>query len=91
MINAGRKNSSRNPLFHRAYREWWGHDPNDAAGKPKGKTVMDILISKHPDQEDPDKKAFIECKELLVFLDVNVTASHVGLRINCLGLPGKVV
>ena len=52
-------------------------DPNDAAGKPEGKTVMDVLLSKHPDQEVPDKEAFIECEELPVFLDVDVTASHV--------------
>ena len=42
-------------------------DPSDASGKPQGKTVMNVLLSKHPDQQVPDKEAFIECEELPVF------------------------
>ena len=37
--------------------------PGDDAGKPKGKTVIEVLLSKHPEQANPDEEAFIECEE----------------------------
>ena len=52
-------------------------DPNESAGKPQGKSVMEVLLSKHPDQQIPDEEAFIQCKELPIFLDVEITASHI--------------
>jgi len=51
--------------------------PDDDAGKPQGKTVMEVLLSKHPDQINPDEEAFVECEELPIFLDVEITSSHV--------------
>ena len=30
------------------------------AGKPEGKTVMKVLLSKHPNQFNPDEEAFVE-------------------------------
>ena len=50
--------------------------PDDDAGKPQGKTVMEVLLSKHPDQINPDEEAFVECEELPIFLDVEITSSH---------------
>ena len=52
-------------------------DPNESAGKPQGKSVMEVLLSKHPDQQIPDEEAFIQCEELPIFLDVEITASHI--------------
>ena len=43
-------------------------DPNDAAGKTQGNTVKKILTKRF---------LFKKCKELPVFLDVDITASHV--------------
>ena len=51
--------------------------PDDDAGKPKGKTVMEVLLSKHPNQHNPNEEAFIQCDDLPEFLDTEVTASHV--------------
>ena len=38
--------------------------PDDDAGKPKGKTVMEVLQSKHPEQATPGEEAFVECSNL---------------------------
>ena len=54
--------------------------PGDDAGKPKGRTVMEVLLSKHPEQANPDEEAFIECEELPEFLYVEVTSSHAQLQ-----------
>jgi len=51
--------------------------PGDDAGKPKDRTVMEVLLSKQPEQANPDEEAFIECEELPEFLYVEVTSSHV--------------
>ena len=52
-------------------------DPNESAGKPQGKSVMEVLLSKHPDQQIPDEAAFIQCEELPIFLDVEITATYI--------------
>ena len=51
--------------------------PDEDAGKPKGKTVMEVLLSKHPNQHNPNEEAFIQSDDLPEFLDTEVTASHV--------------
>ena len=38
--------------------------PDDDAGKQKGKTVMKVLQSKHPEQATPGEEAFVECPNL---------------------------
>ena len=43
----------------------------------KGKTVMEVLLSNHPDQGNPNEEAFMHCNDLPEFLDNDVTASHV--------------
>ena len=40
-------------------------------------TVMEVLVSKHPEQMSPDEEAFVECNNLPDFLDVEVTSSHI--------------
>ena len=49
--------------------------PDDDAGK--GKTVQEILQSKHPEQKAPDPEAFLACDELPVLIDIDVTGEHV--------------
>ena len=51
--------------------------PDADTRMPQGKTVMEVLLSKHPDQITPDEEAFVECEELPIFLDVEITSSHV--------------
>ena len=38
---------------------------------------MEVLLSKHPEQANPDEEAFIECEELPEFLHVEMTSSHI--------------
>ena len=53
-------------------------DEFEYKGKPKSKTVMEVLLSKRPDQVNPNKEAFIQCNNLPAFLLTEVTAaSHV--------------
>jgi hypothetical protein len=49
--------------------------PDDDAGK--GKTVWEVLESKHPDQVDPDPEAFLECNDLPTLVEIDVTAEHI--------------
>ena len=48
--------------------------PDDDAGT--GKTVQEVLESKHPEQREPDPEAFIICEDLPVLIDVDVMADH---------------
>ena len=49
--------------------------PNQDAFKPAGKTVLQVLKMKHPNQADPHPDAFIDCEDLPAFM--TVTESHV--------------
>ena len=51
--------------------------PDDDAGKPKGKTVMEVLQSKHPEQATPCEEAFVECPNLPDLFFVEITSSHI--------------
>ena len=51
--------------------------PHEEAIKPAGKTVLEVLEMKHPDQAKPHSDAFVACDELPVLIDVIVTESHV--------------
>ena len=51
--------------------------PNEDAIKPAGKTVLEVLKMKHPNQADPHPDAFIDCDDLPALIDVTVTESHV--------------
>ena len=55
-------------------------DPGaEAQGKDGGlqKTVFDILQEKHPPQKHADPRAFIQCEELPLLEDVDITSSHI--------------
>jgi hypothetical protein len=49
--------------------------PDDDAGK--GKTVLEVLETKHPEQREPDNEAFIDCENLPILIDIDVTAEHI--------------
>ena len=49
--------------------------PNEDAGD--GKTVFDLLESKHPDQREADPEIFQEVLELPMLINVDITSSHV--------------
>ena len=49
--------------------------PDDDSGT--GKTVQQVLQSKHPEQKTPDPDAFIVCEELPVLIDVDVASEHI--------------
>ena len=51
--------------------------PEDDAVKPFGKSVLEVLIDKHPEQRIPEEGDFISCDELPNFIDVDVTSAHV--------------
>ena len=52
-------------------------DPNDDAGKPTGKTVLQVLIDKHPEQRVPDEEDFMPCQALPALFDIDITNAHV--------------
>jgi hypothetical protein len=52
-------------------------NPEDEAGKPSGKTVLEVLIDKHPQQRTPNEEDFMKCEELPTLIDIEVTALHV--------------
>jgi hypothetical protein len=51
--------------------------PHEDAIKPAGKTVLEVLQMKHPNQAEPHADAFIDCDVLPVLVDVTVTGAHV--------------
>ena len=51
--------------------------PHEYAIKPSGKTVLEVLKMKHPEQAESHPDAFVECEELPVLIDVTVTEAHV--------------
>ena len=51
--------------------------PHEDAIKPSGKTVLEVLKMKHPEQAESHPDAFVECEELPVLIDVTVTETHV--------------
>ena len=51
--------------------------PNEDAIKPAGKTVLEVLKMKHPNQANPNPDAFIQCENLPALIDVTVTESHI--------------
>ena len=51
--------------------------PEDDAGKPAGKTVLEVLFSKHPEQRETSQEDYIDCDELPPLIDVDITAIHV--------------
>ena len=51
--------------------------PHEDAIKPSGKTVLEVLKVKHPEQAESHPDAFVECEELPVLIDVTVTETHV--------------
>jgi hypothetical protein len=52
-------------------------DPEQDAGKPAGKSVFEVLLSKHPEQRIPEENDFIECDELPPLINIELTGSHV--------------
>ena len=52
-------------------------DPNDDAGKPSGKTVLQVLKDKHPEQRIPDEDDFMACEALPVLVEIEITNAHV--------------
>ena len=51
--------------------------PEEDAVKPAGKTVLEVLKLKHPDQADPHSDAYIHCDELPTLIDITITESHI--------------
>ena len=51
--------------------------PHEDALKPAGKTVLEVLELKHPDQTEPHADAFVECDALPILLEVTVTEEHI--------------
>ena len=51
--------------------------PSEDAIKPAGKTVLEVLKMKHPNQANPNADAFIQCENLPALIDVTVTESHI--------------
>ena len=51
--------------------------PDEDAVKPAGKTVLEALQMKHPEQTEPHPDAFILCEDLTTFNDVVITESHI--------------
>ena len=45
--------------------------------KDAGKTVLEALQMKHPEQTEPHPDAFILCEDLPTFNDVIITESHI--------------
>ena len=52
-------------------------DPHDDAIKPPGKTVLQVLIEKHPEQRIPDEEDFMTCESLPPLVEVEITNAHV--------------
>lgn len=44
---------------------------------PDGRSVLQILETKHPEQRFPDEEMFMKCDTLPVMVDIDVTAGHV--------------
>ena len=51
--------------------------PTEDAIKPTGKTVLEVLQLKHPEQAEPHIDAFVECEELPAILEVTITEEHI--------------
>ena len=51
--------------------------PYEDAVKPAGKTVLEVLQLKHPEQAEPHPDAFVECEELPTMLEVTITEEHI--------------
>ena len=49
--------------------------PEEDAGD--GKTVLEGLLEKHPEQAEDNKDAFENCNDLPVLVDVDITGSHI--------------
>ena len=64
--------------------------PHEDAIKPAGKTVIEVLQMKHPNQAEPHADAFIDCDVLSVLVDVTVAGAHVRKTANKLsGSAGR--
>ena len=50
---------------------------HEDALKPAGKTVLEVLELKHPDETEPHAHAFVECDELPILLEVTVSEEHI--------------
>ena len=56
-----------------------------------GKSVLEVLKSKHPQPGHVGVEAFVECCQLPPFVSVDVTGAHIGkvaMRIHGSGGPG---
>jgi len=51
--------------------------PAHGKGGPLGKTVFEVLQEKHPEQQPADPSAFLECDNLPVLEEVDITAAHI--------------
>ena len=66
--------------------------PSDTNAK-SGKYVLDVLREKHPPSGVSSWDAFVSCTDLPLFVDVDVTSSHVeqvARRLRGSGGPGGV-
>ena len=52
-------------------------DPTDDAIKPSGKTVLEVLIEKHPEQSIPNQEDFLTCDSLPALVPLNITNEHI--------------
>ena len=52
-------------------------DPSDDAVKPLGKTVLEVLIEKHPEQRIPIAEDFMPCDSLPAMIQPTITNAHI--------------
>ena len=52
-------------------------DLSDDAVKPVGKTVLEVLIEKHPEQRIPNAEDFMPCDSLPAMIQPTITNAHI--------------
>jgi len=55
-------------------------DPSDDAVKPLGKTVLEVLIEKHPEQRIPIAEDFMPCDPLPAMIQPTITNAHIEIQ-----------
>ena len=52
-------------------------DPSDDAVHPLGKTVLEVLIEKHPEQRIPNAEDFLLCDSLPAMIQPTITNARI--------------